>query len=153
MWVGLSAVKVDDIDKETPLSNLTNSGKLISEVEQLNREVDFYKTNLVKCLPIQSDKIRYPNKEEMRACYNNLECEVNDFKPKIVFLLGKLVADFVAKDKFDVSFADNFKYQPVEVDGTLYVPIHHPSYILVYKRKKVNSYMKGISKVIGKYLA
>ena len=55
MWVGLSAVRVDDIEKETPLSNLTNTGKLLSEIESRNKKSEFYKTNLVKCLPLNSD--------------------------------------------------------------------------------------------------
>ena len=153
MWVGLSAVKVDDIEKETPLSNLTNTGKLLAEIENRNKKSKFYKTNLVKCLPLNSDKIRYPRKDEMLACYNNLESEVSEFKPKLVFLLGKLVADFVAKDKFEVNFADDFKYEAIKAGDTIYVPVHHPSYILVYKRKNVDSYIKGISKLIAKYSA
>ena len=35
MWVGLSAVKVECTIKEAPLSKSTNTGKLISEIENV----------------------------------------------------------------------------------------------------------------------
>ena len=33
MWVGLSAKKVEDVNKTIPLCNDTNSGKIIEEIE------------------------------------------------------------------------------------------------------------------------
>jgi uracil-DNA glycosylase family 4 len=153
MWVGLSAVRVEDTEIDTPLSELTNTGQLLLEIENRNPTIEYYKTNLVKCLPIENDKIRYPKKNEMGTCYKNLQIEVNELKPKIVFLLGKLVADFIGKNKFEVNFCDQFKYNIIEIEGTIYVPVHHPSYILVYKRKNVQEYINGISKLINKYSA
>jgi DNA polymerase len=151
-WVGLSAVKVGSIKKETPLSSKTNSGKLISEIEQKNKRVDFYKTNLVKCLPLEEGKIRYPNKSEMKACCKHLISEISEFKPKLVFLLGKQVSDFIIKDK-NLKYSDEFNYQVVVKGNTTYVPVHHPSYILVYKRKKTDAYIKGITQVINQFLS
>lgn len=150
-WVGLSAVKVDSIKKETPLSVKTNSGKLISEIEQKNKRVDFYKTNLVKCLPLEEGKIRYPNRSEMRACCKHLKSEISEFKPKLVFLLGKQVSDFVTEDK-SIKYSDEFNYEVVVKGNTTYVPVHHPSYILVYKRKQVEAYVSGITQIINQFL-
>lgn len=150
MWVGLSAVKVDCTIKETPLSDTTNTGKLIAQIEKNTSMVDFYKTNLVKCLPIKDEKIRYPKKDEMETCYNrHLEGEITEFKPKVVFLLGKQVSDFVSDD--EVKFSKSFSYKPFTMHGTTFVPVHHPSYVLVYKRKKVDSYIKSVSSLIAKY--
>lgn len=151
-WVGLSAVKVDSIKKETPLSTKTNSGKLISEIEQKNKRIDFYKTNLVKCLPLEEGKIRYPNKSEMRACCKHLNSEISEFKPKLVFLLGKQVSDFVTEDK-SIKYSEEFNYEVVVKGNTTYVPVHHPSYILVYKRKQVDAYISGITQVINQFLS
>jgi uracil-DNA glycosylase len=50
MWVGLSAKKVNDLELDIPLSNSTNTGKIISDIESSFSKIGFYKTNLVKCL-------------------------------------------------------------------------------------------------------
>ena len=39
-------------EEETPLSEQTNTGKLIQKIEEMCNEVSTYKTNLVKCLPL-----------------------------------------------------------------------------------------------------
>ncbi|HYV90819.1 MAG TPA: uracil-DNA glycosylase family protein [Chitinophagales bacterium] len=142
IWVGLSAVKVEDVSQTTPLSQCTRSGELISKIEDSINSIEFYKTNLVKCLPIEHDKIRYPNQREMSCCHEHLQRELKEYKPKIVFLLGKQVAEFVIGSKKILSF------KPLRKDNITYVPIHHPSYMLVYKRKKIRSYVSKISKAI-----
>jgi uracil-DNA glycosylase family 4 len=146
-WVGLSAVQFSDDDEKLPLSQFTRSGALISEIEKPFRNyASFYKTNLVKCLPLNEDKIRYPLKHEMEKCFPNFETEIRLLKPKIVFLLGKQVASFIAS-KFgegNVEFDEEFKYPCFDFEGITFIPIHHPSYILVYKRKYINEYSKGI---------
>jgi uracil-DNA glycosylase family 4 len=150
-WVGLSAVKVGCTKKEQPLSDSTNSGKLIASIENKNKAVGFYKTNLVKCLPLNEGKIRYPKKEEMSACDKHLHTEIDQIQPKLVFLLGKQVGDFVTERK-DLKFSEEFNYEPFQKGNTLYVPVHHPSYILVYKRKQLDSYVNGITKIIKRFM-
>jgi DNA polymerase len=61
--------------------------------------------------------------------------------------LGKQVAQFVLGKQGYNSFSldDNFNYQPFNIDGILYIPVHHPSFILVYKRKFIDKYMNAIS--------
>lgn len=54
-WVGLSAKKIKS-HQETPLSSETNTGMLIHKIEKLCENVSFYKTNLVKCLPLTEQK-------------------------------------------------------------------------------------------------
>lgn len=148
-WVGLSAVKVDDIEKDAPLSEKTNSGKLIDLIETTIENVYFYKTNLVKCLPLKESKIRYPNNIEMSACYEHLIHEINTLRPRVVFLLGKIVFNFVAKkEKLQIcNLNSNFVYQQFDVLNTTIVPIHHPSYIQIYKRKQVDRYISAVTNV------
>jgi DNA polymerase len=145
--VGLSAVVFSNDQEKLPLSPLTASGKLIQSIEQdYTDRLQFYKTNLVKCAPVKDDKIRYPLQHEMEKCYPNFEWELEHLKPKTVFLLGKQVATFIFK-KLGVpepKFSENLAYDAILIDGTTYVPIHHPSYILVYKRKNLESYIKSI---------
>ena len=151
IWVGLSAVKVNCTKKDTPLSAITNSGKLIAQIEQKSKRAEFYKTNLVKCLPLDNGKIRYPKKNEMQSCCKHLKSEVSALQPKLVFLLGKQVGDFVTDNK-GIKYSENFEYEHYMKDGTIYVPVHHPSYILVYKRKQIESYINGISKIINQFM-
>jgi len=137
-WVGLSAVRISD-KRDVPLSDNTNSGKLISSIEFFIPEVSFYKTNLVKCLPLKDEKIRYPSKNEMKTCFFHLENEIDSLNPSLVFLLGKQVASFVL-NKYGIneySLDDDFFYESFEVENLKFIPIHHPSYILVYKRKRL----------------
>lgn len=148
-WVGLSAVKVENIHNDIPLCKKTNSGKLIGAIEDTLENVSFYKTNLVKCLPLNESKTRYPNNKEMSACYDHLLCEINAFKPKVVFLLGKIVSDFIAKREKIVfgPLNPNFEYMKFNIINTTIVPIHHPSYIQIYKRKKVDNFMAAVKNI------
>ena len=65
-WVGLSSVLITDEDEKIPLSPFTKTGALISQIEDpFRNDISFYKTNVVKCLPLMNNKIRYPLKHEM----------------------------------------------------------------------------------------
>ena len=134
MWVGLSAKKVDDVDKTIPLCSDTNSGKIIEMIEERLPKINFYKTNLVKCLPLDSNnKLRYPFNDEMNACIDNLLIEIKELKPKIVFILGKNTYNFIHKYFFNNG-----------LDVSKLVYIEHPSYIYVYKRKYIDEYVDKI---------
>ena len=142
MWVGLSAKKVEDLNINYPLENNTNSGKLIEEIEHRNSEYNFYKTNLVKCLPLNDKgKIRYPSIEEMNKCIENLLIEIEVHKPKVVILLGNIVYKFV--DKY-------LKDNRIQLDNVSFVGIEHPSYISVYKRNSKEEYIKKVTNIIRK---
>lgn len=152
-WVGLSAKK-KMTDLEKPLSPETNTGRLIQQIEELCDEIVTYKTNLVKCLPLTAeDKLRYPNQSEIDCCFENLISEINAMTPKIVFLLGEKVYLSVAKH-LNISFDkwNDFEYHYKKIDGIYFVPIHHPSYIHVYKRKRIDEYIKGVEKIINNLL-
>ncbi len=134
MWVGLSAKKVKDVNKTIPLCNDTNSGKIIEEIEKRLDGFKFYKTNLVKCLPLdENGKLRYPTTSEMNSCVGNLLFEINYFNPKIIFVLGKRAYNFIYK---------YFVSNGIDTDRLIY--IEHPSYIFVYKRKYIEEYMKKV---------
>lgn len=152
-WVGLSAVSFSDSQLKLPLSPDTRSGKLIEQVEKANPYIEFYKTNIVKCLPLNNDKIRYPSKLEMDKCYVNLDYEFNQLNPKIVFLLGKQVSQYVLKryNITDFSLDRKFNYKSFRIDKTNFIPIHHPSFVLIYKRNHIDNYLKGIKLCIKNY--
>lgn len=140
MWVGLSAKKVSDINTSIPLQDDTNSGKIIKQIEESLPNYTFYKTNLTKCLPLDNqNKIRYPKKEEMGKCMPNLLLEINIVKPKVIFLLGKKIYDFITK------YIDQNK---IKIDAKIYY-LEHPSYIYIYKRKYINDYINKVQNIIN----
>lgn len=154
-WVGLSAVKIEDDELNVPLAPTTRTGALIKQIEgNANSETSFYKTNLVKCLPLKGEKIRYPSKKEMIDCFPNLLSELEFLKPKIVFLLGKQVSDFTLSmyNQRCQGLDSEFNYASFQIEEVTFVPVHHPSYILVYKRRFVENYISGITSLIAKYL-
>lgn len=152
-WVGLSAKKISS-DTELPLSPETNTGMLIQKIEEMCEEVSTYKTNLVKCLPLtEQQKLRYPNRREIDSCFEHLISEIHTMSPKIVFLLGEKVYSSVGKHlKIEFEKWNEFEYHFKEYRGTYYVPIHHPSYIYVYKRKRMDEYIEGVEKIITQLL-
>ncbi|MDX9806101.1 MAG: uracil-DNA glycosylase family protein [bacterium] len=152
MWVGLSAVRVDDVMTARPLSSDTRSGGLVEEIESRLPNLSFYRTNLVKCLPESNGKIRYPTIAEMKSCMPNLASEIKVLSPKIVLLLGKKVAEQFLKQKGfgNFTFDEEYNYDEYVIGDTTYVPVHHPSFILVYKRRNIESYIGQVSKIISK---
>lgn len=155
-WVGLSAVLFDEADEKLPLSILTPSGSLVHSIEKPYRKFcTFYKTNLVKCAPVADDKIRYPSGAEMEQCFPNFLWELEALAPRTIFLLGKQVSDFVTRKLKlpTVKMSDSFDYETVQYGEIQFVPIHHPSYILVYKRKLVQEYTEGLQSIITRSIA
>lgn len=151
MWVGISA-KLKTSRNERPLDVSTISGELICNVESILSDVNFYRANLVKCSPITQGKLRYPMQTEMDCCFRHLQEEIQTVNPKIVFLLGKQVSDFILRQS-------NIKMSPLNSDynykiyfiGDLkYIPIHHPSYIAVYKKKERDKYITNLAHLIQK---
>lgn len=147
-WVGLSAKMRKSAD-ETPLDSSTRSGSLIDSVSRICEERPMYRTNLVKCVPLDDvGKIRYPSVREMNACVCNLDAEIRELSPRIVFLLGKKVTDAVAHH-YSTKFPgwNGFTYSTRAVEGTLFASIHHPSYISVYKRRYIDDYVASLAAI------
>lgn len=153
-FVGLSAKKVSQ-QNEIPLSKNTQSGMLIQQIADRLHNIPVYRTNLVKCLPLdKNSKLRYPEEEEIHCCINNFICEINALHPKIVFLLGKQVQHAVfgyLNIKENKNQANPYKFKHYMHNGIWYVPVQHPSYIKVYKRKEEDDYINGIIAIINEY--
>jgi uracil-DNA glycosylase family 4 len=145
MFVGLSAIKTNDVENDEPFSPISKSGKLLREITHSISE-DVYFTNIVKCLPLLGKKIRYPNKIEMSACLENFKTEINEIRPKKIILFGKNVSSHVSK-KFGFKFNNNFLTFPVgEYEGIKIMDAYHPSYVLIYKSRDILEYKSTIVK-------
>lgn len=134
------------------MSPRTKSGALISKIEEpFKNNISFYKTNIVKCLPLFNDKLRYPLKHEMDKCYPNLKDEIATLKPTKIFLLGTQVAQFILS-KYLINtntLNEHFNYELYVLNNIVLIPIHHPSFVLIYRRKNIDNYIKGVSKLIN----
>jgi len=151
LWVGLSAKKQKDGSIAIPLSPDTNTGRIIQKVELGLEGCNFAKTNLVKCAPLdKNDKLRYPTNKEMNFCYHFLVDEINDLRPKIVFLLGLNVANFVLnKNRIKhVGLDSEYNYANYKWENIIFIPIHHPSFIHIYKRKQLDVYVEKLQNII-----
>lgn len=149
MWVGLSDKKTIGLKKSEPLNADTNTGKLVAEIEAQCPPTSFYRTNLVKFPPLDSDgKLRYPTPDECALCYPELLTELQEVNPRVVFLLGNRTAAFVFNQLGLKMPKLSYEYQTFKHGGVWYVPIHHPSYIMVYKRKEKEQYIQAVKSVI-----
>lgn len=142
MFVGISA-KMKEPENEMPLSENTNSGKLIKMIEERlveeNHNISCYRSNMVKCVPLnEKGKIRYPNSLEIENCIDNLVYELSIVKPKVVVLLGRLVEKHLKKKINELGYNN--------------ITIYHPSYIHVYRKKEIEKYVEESSKNILKYV-
>jgi len=146
LWVGLSAVRVADVHAEAPLSSLSRSGRLLSRIEARNCTIAYYRTNLVKCLPLRNGKLRYPSQPEMLNCYENLQLEIAALKPAVIVLLGQRVSNCVlsASNLPTHNLNRDFQYQTLDGSGLTFIPVHHPSFILIYNRKRADDYVQRI---------
>lgn len=142
MFLGISA-KIKEKEDEMPLSENTNSGKLIKMIEERlleeNNNLLCYRSNMVKCVPLnEKGKIRYPDNLEIENCIENLEYELNIVNPKVVVFLGRLVEKHLKKKIME------FGYNTIT--------IYHPSYIYMYRKKEIEKYVEESSKNILKYV-
>lgn len=152
-WVGLSAKRTSTED-ERPLSPSTNSGNILCNVEERCGNIKMYRTNLVKCLPLDEvGKLRYPNKKEIDLCLPNLGAEIEELSPQIIFLLGNKVIDAVGR-YYSIAFDrwNEFKYTVTKHKNLFFVPVHHPSYVFVYKRKRIDEYVDGLESIVTRLL-
>ena len=142
MFLGISA-KMKETEDEIPLSENTNSGKLIKMIEERlleeNSNISCYRSNMVKCVPLNEEgKIRYPDNLEIENCIENLEYELNIVNPKVVVFLGRLVEKYLKKKIIEL--------------GYNVITIYHPSYIYMYRKKEIEKYVEESSKNILKYV-
>lgn len=156
-WVGLSAKLLSQSSESRPLGVDTLSGQILRQVEDEFSDVKFYSTNLVKCPPLNGDcKLRYPNVAELNACMENLNLEIDHLKPTLIFLLGKIVSSRVMQillnSDFEMIFDRSYDYNIYSLKTAFVVPIHHPSYVGVYKKKELNDYRTSISRIIRECL-
>ena len=153
MWVGIS-----DKPSTEPLATSTATGKVVAEIERELTGLSFHRTNLVKYAPLDdTGKLRYPTTEEMAQGADLLLQEVAELQPRIVVTLGaavsKVVVERVSLRGRFTGLGNSFSYAPCAGGRFFVLPVHHPSFILVYRRKRLHSYIASICKWILEIIA
>ena len=82
---------------------------------------DIYITNVVKCRPPAN---RDPQPEEMDACGQFLEAQLEIIKPDVIIILGRHALMRLLPDVGGISKVHGQKFMR---DGRLYVPLYHPA--------------------------
>lgn len=131
-FVGIS----DKLEKK-PFDSSTQSGIIVDEIiSYLN--IDCIKINYVSFAPVDEyGHLRYPTSLELMASFSDFKKKVEEIKPSLIVVCGKMVEKKLRKHNF---------YQ----DKIL--PIYHPSYIWVYKRKELDKYISETVRKINEKL-
>jgi uracil-DNA glycosylase family 4 len=117
-----------------------------NELPQLK---NVYVTNLVKCNPKEDDGCnRTPSLEEIKNCASFFEQELIDIDPKVIVLFGKVVTEYVLKQKIS-KFID-IHNKPRPFMNRIYLPFIHPSFVIrgSYNRKQYIDEMVGLKKYL-----
>jgi uracil-DNA glycosylase family 4 len=148
IWVGISQKK-----EVKNLSKNSLSGSMIFEIEKRVKKIESYKTNLVDFAPVdKTGKLCYPTEKEIDQNFNILWKNIVNKNPKIIFLLGGMVATAFERNlKIKIKKWNDYEYYTTSFDNLKLVAVHHPSYIKVYKKKEAEKYVQSIVDVILRF--
>jgi DNA polymerase len=130
MFVGEAPGRDEDI-KGRPF--VGKAGQLLTKIIEamhFKRE-DVYITNVVKCRPPEN---RTPQRQEVEACRNYLQEQLEMIKPKVVVALGKVAADFFIESRAGMTALRGNFYQ---VGAIQVMPTFHPSYLVRNEGNKI----------------
>ena len=128
----------------------TRTGYIIEQIIHHLPSVKIVKTNLVKTPPIdQAGHLRYPNPNEMKIGWNELQDEMNQRSPDLLVTLGQQVSFFL-RSQMGVQPAkpqlpSDFSYKSyLSQSQSNILSVHHPSFIYVYRRKDIENYVENV---------
>jgi uracil-DNA glycosylase len=124
-------------EDETGLPFVGRAGQLLDRIlasVKIDREKDVYICNVVKCRPPQN---RVPTRDEMDACREFLDAQINFVQPKLILLAGSTAVQAVLQVKDPISRIRG-KWCDFKNDVKV-MPIFHPSYLLRNESKEVGS--------------
>lgn len=117
------------------------AGKVLDDLlESINlKREDVFITNVVKCRPPMN---RDPLPEEVDACRDFLERQVEFIKPKLIVLLGRHSMDrFLPGLKISLDHG-----KPKRRNGQVYFPVYHPA-ATIYQRSLRDDLEKDFKKI------
>lgn len=128
----------------------TRTGYIIEQIIHHLPSIKTVKTNLVRTPPIdQAGKLRYPNPNEMKSGWNELQDEMNQTFPNLLVTLGQQVSFFL-RSQMGVQptkpqLPSDFSYESYLSQSKSYIlSVHHPSFVFVYRRKDIENYVENV---------
>ena len=119
------------------------AGKLLDNMfkaMQLQRGVDTYIANIVKCRPVDADgRDRPPSPTEANACRPYLDRQIDLIKPSVIVALGKTAAISLLGLNEESSLAA-LRGKPHTHLGIPVVVTYHPAYLLRKPEDKAKSW-------------
>ena len=104
------------------------SGKIFREMVAEMSDLDFYVTNLVKCVPIdQQGRNRSPSHREILNCFEYVENEIALVDPRVIVLLGRTATKTFLRDIGTMHTVHN---KPIDDNGRWIIPFLHPGYVV-----------------------
>ena len=126
------------------------AGKILDELLNsinLKRE-EIYIANILKCRPPQN---RNPSIEEIAACIDYLNNQIDIIKPNVLVPLGSFASKYILQ-KYDIPFHSISEvhgkiFQKNTIFGTLsIIPMFHPA-VATYNPQKKNILLKDMKKL------
>ena len=152
--VGLSAKpNCEQLDPET------KTGYVVQQIINRLPSAQVIRTNLVRTPPLTKDgKLRYPSKSEMVLGWNELRNEVHQTCPQLIVTLGCQVSSFLISQMgiqpTRLQLPPDFSYKDQTLLSLLPIlPVHHPSFVLIYRRKHLENYMDNVADSISYLLS
>lgn len=131
-------VGITDKVSLSPFDSSTKSGAILDQIiEKLN--CSCFKMNYVPFAPLNElGKLRYPNQVELAQAYLPFLKSIKELNPDLLVVCGNMVWNELKKHSF--SSCDIIK-------------IYHPSYVWVYQKSQVGTYVEQTVIQIKKILA
>jgi uracil-DNA glycosylase len=85
-----------------------------------------YITNILKCRPPNN---RDPKVEETKSCYQFLQAQIQQLKPRVIFAVGRISAQTLLQDQSPLGRLRNQQYTLPGTDIPMLVT-YHPAYLL-----------------------
>ena len=134
-----------------PLALKTNTGCIIEKIIYCLPPIKIIKTNLVRNPPMNNEgKLRYPNFIEMEDGWSALQKELLSTVPNLIVTLGQQVSFFLrsrmgVKPARTVLPSDFSSQQYLLQASASILSVHHPSHVVIYRRKDIESYIKNVA--------
>ena len=93
---------------------------------------EVYIANIVKCRPPGN---RNPETDEIEACTDYLNSQINLVKPKIIVLLGSVALKNILGKEYGITSS---RGKWIEKNGISYMPTFHPAALLRDEDKKID---------------
>ncbi|OGH99357.1 MAG: hypothetical protein A2039_00975 [Candidatus Melainabacteria bacterium GWA2_34_9] len=124
-------------EDETGKPFVGKAGKFLDkflETQDISREKNIYICNIVKCRPPEN---RVPTNEEMAACREYLDAQIQLMRPKIIILCGSTAVKAMLGVKSGITKIRGQWFEG-PFDAKM-MPLLHPSYLLRNQSKAVDS--------------